>query len=183
MDQMTKTSRFKGTLRLLGISIVLQVLITIWPNLENYLGFDVTKWWAPISFWTAMVTHGGWHHLIGNYLFGLPAMMWLEAKYGMRRMLDIFFKTAAFGALLDLIMVGMPSIGSSGAMMGCVSAACMMIGRNKIEQMLGFIAVVLLLIPNIESAWLEALMGIGFWCHIGGALMGLYIACHRHKNA
>lgn len=172
-------SKYKGTFSLLLLSITIQCLCSMFPSLIDVLVFKPQSWTFPITILTAMVSHGSWAHLIGNYMFGLPAMMYMESKLGRVRFLELFVLCGLFGSMLDLIMIHPEGcIGSSGAIAGIFAAACMVFGTNRLEHLLAMTAMLCFLVPQIEAAPFEAFVGIGFWCHIGGALAGILLT-HR----
>ncbi len=168
-------TKYKGTFTLLGISIALQVLCTIFPELTDRLCFSMS-WTAPFTLFTHMVGHGGWAHLIGNYSFGLPSMMYLEGRIGRNKFLEVFFLCGAFGALLNCILMGnVPMIGSSGAIAGTFAAACCLFGKTKIEHVVALAALTCFFVAQVVSWPEEAFTGVAFMAHIGGALMGMLL--------
>lgn len=171
-------TKYKGTFTLLGISLVLQVLCTLYPPLTEMLCFQLGLM-APITVFTHMVAHGGWMHLIGNYSFGLPAMMYVEGKLGKTKFLDLFFFCGLVGALLNALVMGNePMIGSSGAISGIFAAACCLFGHTKVEHLTALGVLGAFFLGQVLAWPTSSFTGIAVLAHVGGAFAGMVLV-HR----
>lgn len=177
-------NKLSGTMELLLVSVLLQLLCTIDPNIMDALAFTPISLTAPLTLLTHMVSHGNWMHLLGNFSFGLPFMLFLENKLGKSRFLSFYVLCGLGSALLNLSMVGpeQSMIGSSGAIMGCMAGACMAYGNTKLEHAVSLGLLMFLLTMNIVAAPMEALTGIAYWGHIGGALVGMLLSSRFYPS-
>ena len=83
--------KYSGTYGLLAVSVFLQSLCTVWPGLTESLAFNANAGlWAVVGLLFHAVSHGSWDHLLGNYVFGMPYMLYLEHKLGTRRFLSFY---------------------------------------------------------------------------------------------
>ena len=148
-----------------------------------FLAFDATQWTAPLTLITHMVAHGNWEHLLGNFGFGLPFMLFLERKLGKEAFLRFYVICGLAAVLLNLTIMGagMGMIGSSGAIMGVMAGACMNFGEGLLEHCIGVALLTMLLVPNIIMAPLQPLIGVAFYGHIGGALCGMVLSARVHQ--
>ena len=167
-----------GTLTLLGISIVLQCLCCLFPDLTNLLALNTHSILFPLQLVTSMLSHAGWQHLIGNYMYGLPAMLYLEKTLGKVKFLELFFLCGLGATMLFIILGGEQAIGSSGAIAGMLGAACCLFGRTKIEHLLALFFAMCFLVPQIVMLPWMSITGVAYSAHIGGALAGILLT-HR----
>lgn len=173
------------TLCLLLTSVLLQVLITAFPPAMNLLGFGPT-FLAPFTLFSHMVAHANWKHLLGNYCFGMPYMLYLEKKLKDPKEYLAFFVLCGLGsAFLNMAAMGFESgmIGSSGAIMGMMAGACMAFGSTKVEHGLGLLVLGFYLIMNLLMAPYSADYGIAYYGHVGGALTGLVLSCRLFQSS
>ena len=91
-----------------------------------------------IRIFTHMVSHGNLRHLLGNFLFGLPFMLYAEYRLqDHKKFLKLFFYcglAAVLGqGIIDRFSVlpAMGVIGSSGAVFGIVAFALAIANENK----------------------------------------------------
>lgn len=172
-------SKYKATLSLLGISVFLQCLISLWPDLLGSVSVDPHSILFPLRLITGMMSHGGWGHLIGNYITGLPFMLWLEGNLGRTKFLELWFLTGIAGSMLSIITgYDGQSVGSSAAVCGMIAAACCLFGSSKIEHVVACLFAMCILVPQILMSPYQFLTGIGYWAHIGGILSGILLT-HR----
>lgn len=133
---------------------------------------------------TAMFSHGNWDHLIGNYCFGLPSMLYLETKLGSKKFIEFFLLCGIGGSLLNLYAVGPSScIGSSGALFGIFAGACMAFGDTVWEHRLGILFFLMSLLPQFMGIPLQllGLTNVAVYAHIGGALTALILLPRLYK--
>lgn len=166
------------TIAILLLSVFLQTLCDHLPGLTERLAFVPARGLAGLpSLITHMFAHGGWGHLIGNFKFGIPFMLYLEHRLGGKRMFDSYVLCGLASALLQGLMQGDGGmIGSSGAIFGMATMACMVYGESLLEHVLAVLMMLCLLIPQIAVLPEAALMGVAVWGHIGGGLLGLVLA-------
>jgi membrane associated rhomboid family serine protease len=170
--------RFKANLALLAFCVALQALCTVYPALTPYLAFQpghLTGW---LGLLPHMVAHANWPHLLGNFGFGLPFMLYLESKLGSKRYV-IFYVLCGLGAaalMMAMEGVGMGMIGSSGAIMGVAIGACLAFGESRHLHVLGCLMAMLLLIPQLAMAPIGMIIGVAIYGHIGGALMAMLLS-------
>ncbi len=154
---------------------------------------------------TAMFTHGGWSHLVGNLVFLAALGPLVEGLLGHVRYL-VLYLVAGLGA--DLLQGGLtlaftageaeiPNIGASGAISGVVAAfvvarpfarvlawvvPCLFV-RIPAIAMLG----VWFLIQALEGVYTlshpESVVGIAFFAHVGGFVVGAIVATLFLPNA
>lgn len=92
-------------------------------------------------------------------------------------MFDSYVLCGLASALLQGLMQGDGGmIGSSGAIFGMATMACMVYGESLLEHVLAVLMMLCLLIPQIAVLPEAALMGVAVWGHIGGGLLGLVLA-------
>ncbi len=86
---------------------------------------------------------------------------------------------------MNLVVMGPAQgmIGSSGAIMGVMAGACMAFGNTKLEHVVGLGLLLFLLTMNIMSAPMEAMEGIAYWGHIGGALTAMLLSARFFPQA
>ena len=170
----------KTTKRILIISIALQLLCTAVPGLTTYLAFHPE--WGALALPGAIIhmfAHGSWGHLMGNYMSGLPFMLYLESRIGSRHMWRHFISCGLFASLFSFVLSGSGGIGSSGAICGSMAGALMLYGENRWEQTLCITFLLMLLLPNILMIPLTELLGVGFAAHVGGMIGALILAGKR----
>jgi len=140
---------------------------------------------------TSMFLHAGLAHIVGNMLF-----LWIfgdnvEAAFGHLWYL-LFYFVCGVGAGLVHIAFNLgshiPALGASGAISGVLGAYIVLEPQNRILCLI-FIFVVRVPAAIVLGVWfiLQFLSGIGslgtsvnggvaVWAHIGGVLLGLFIA-------
>lgn len=177
--------KFPATTFLLGVSILLQVLFSVCPPLMDFLSFHPSQGplgWAGII--TYQVSHGSWSHLIGNFKFGLPFMLYLEYRLGRKQFLEFYFICGIASALLNLIIMGPDTgmIGSSGAIFGVAVGACLAFGESLQEHLLAVAVFSVLFIPQLALAPMQPILGVAFYGHIGGGLAGLLLCSRLYSH-
>lgn len=177
-------TNFPTTFKLLFTSIFLQVVISWFPESLNYLALAPSSpnglFVSLCQLITHQLAHGTWYHLIGNYLWGLPSLLFLEKKLGSKAMLEFYLVCGITSALLFIIMMGPfgSMVGSSGALFGIMAGACMAFGDTAEERLLASLFFALLLIPQFINATDPMPSNVAFWGHIGGGIGGLLIYPH-----
>lgn len=144
---------------------------------------DGIMWFVRIV--THMVSHGNVPHLLGNFLFGMPFMLYAEYRLkDHKKFLKLFFYSG-LSALLGQRLIDCFSmfpatavIGSSGAIFGIVAFALTIANENKWIKILSTSALIFHIYNQGMSTWysLRGLtFGVAFGAHLCGILAG--IAC------
>lgn len=155
-----------------------------------YRAPDSIMWFVRI--FTHMVSHGNLKHLLGNFLFGLPFMLYAEYRLqNHRRFLKLFFYTGlaalAGQGVIDLfsVMPAMGVIGSSGAVFGIVAFALAIANENKWVRLMSLSTLAFHIYNQGMLTWysLQGLTwGVAFGAHLCGILAGVVsaIILRRH---
>jgi membrane associated rhomboid family serine protease len=133
-----------------------------------------------------MVSHGNSWHLIGNFVFGLPFMIYAEhLLQSHRKFLKLFFYTG-LAALLGQRIAEMYSpvqvgavIGSSGAIFGVIGFALASIQGSKIVRLMSYGTLVFHIFNQGMLTWYSIkglTFGVAFGAHLAGLLAGVAIA-------
>lgn len=164
-------------------------MITLDPIATAYLHNEPSTVWRIMTIFTHMVSHGSWDHLMGNFLFGGPYLLYLEHKLKDTKKFVRAFVMFGLSALsLQIIFeqfsifnsVGV--IGSSGAIFGVVGAALMLPKSNKIVNLLAKTLLIFFIYSQASSAKLSLVwpVGIAYAAHLGGLLAGVVFSL-RHR--
>ena len=147
-----------------------------------------------------MVSHANWPHLLGNFIYGLPYMLYAEYRLkDHRKFLKLFFYTglaALVGQRLIDIWSVFPAqavIGSSGAVFGIVAFALAIANENKWVRILSFSTLAFHIYNQGMLTWLSLkglTWGVAFGAHLCGILAGILFAFtlrhhlrrHPHKG-
>ena len=133
-----------------------------------------------------MVSHGNFKHLMGNFMFGLPFMLYAEHRLqDSRKFLKLFFYTGlvalAGQRLFDLLALYPTTavIGSSGAVFGVVAFSLAIANDNKWIRLMSLSTLAfhiynqgMLTYYSIQG-WT---FGIAFGAHLSGILAGIAAA-------
>jgi membrane associated rhomboid family serine protease len=182
---------YKSTLKIIALCLGLQIIQSYWPGFLHYQCFIAAAATSihtlPVFFIGLIVhmfSHGNWPHLIGNMLFGIPCMIFVEKKYGSKVMLEAFVLTGVVGALVQSVMPigGEELVGASGSISGLLALSCMSFGVTRLERVFGFVVLGLFMVPNLMSLAMGPFSGSGVAhaAHIGGMVCGMMIASYRH---
>jgi membrane associated rhomboid family serine protease len=161
--------------------------------LNGYANFET----AFLPLITSMFLHAGFAHILGNMLF-----LWIfgdnvEAEFGHLQYL-FFYLVCGVGAGLVHIAFNfhspLPALGASGAISGVMGAYIVLEPRNRILSLLFIFlirvpAVIVLggwfamqFLSGISSLGTGMNGGVAIWAHIGGFLMGVFIAVAAKKH-
>ncbi|PIE22077.1 MAG: rhomboid family intramembrane serine protease [Planctomycetota bacterium] len=153
-------------------------------------GFDMLRF-AVVPLVSSAFLHAGPLHLLGNLLF-----LWVfgdnvESRFGYKRF-PIFYLLCAMGA--GVVHAGMqpdsgvPMVGASGAISGCLGAYLVLHPRAQVKLLLPFLIIVFVdirawvMLPiwfAIQLPWVQhalgflEVQGVAYWAHIGGFLLGI----------
>lgn len=170
--------KLKVTSALLLIAIAIQLLIEGHPYRMGLMTFTAGHGLrSMVELITHMLSHGSWPHLLGNFRFGLPFMIYLESKLGSKRFL-LHYALCGLGSCLLMCLMdpGVGMIGSSGATMGAAVGACLSFGTTKKHHLLGLGMVLALFLPQLAAAPTENFTGVAVYGHIGGALTAMLLS-------
>jgi hypothetical protein len=144
---------------------------------------------------TSMFLHGGWLHLLGNMLF-----LWVFGGSVEDRMGHIlylmFYLICGIGAGVIHIVANwgssIPSIGASGAISGVLGAYIVLFPRSRILTLVPLLlffftvrlpAILMLgywfliqFLSGISTLGRANQGGVAWWAHIGGFLLGIFLA-------
>lgn len=175
----------KGTLKIIGICVALQIVQTIYPEFINYQALVPERFTHLRTFLPAVcelimyqLSHGGWAHLLGNFSIGLPAMLYVEHVLGERKMLEAFILSGLASAFLFMAMPigGAACIGSSGSVFGMLVLASLLLGVDKPSKLIGIALLLVWLVPQLIALQMDFLGSVvAHSGHVGGALGGLLL--------
>ncbi len=169
----------------IGLVFVGQILIA--PRAGDFdpfleFGAKVNELIAQGELWrlvTPIFIHGSLLHFFFNayalYILGRE----MEAAYGARRFLLLFFFAGVSGVVASLIFSPFPSVGASGAIFGLIGAEAVLLYRNRCllgeRGRAGLTNIVLIAALNLFIG-LSPGSRIDNWGHLGGLLGGLAMA-------
>ncbi len=169
-----------------------------------FTGHRVTLADAFVPFFTCMFLHGGFFHILGNMWF-----LWIfggqvEDRFGHLPYLG-FYLLCGLGAGVAQASFDwtskVPSIGASGAISGILGAYAVFFPRSQILTLIPLIvffftaqipAIVFIglwfvvqFLSGVGSLGAAATAGVAWWAHIGGFLLGLFVAFRMrlHRTA
>lgn len=175
--------RYKVTTNILLVSILLQVIQSLFPHFINFQAFRLSDFEQQRTFWRGiscilvhMVSHASWDHLLGNFSLGIPCLAYMEYRLGSAKMLQ-FYVITGVGALVTALSMpvgGDALIGSSGAIFGCLAGSCMLWGNTKATKKLSMFLLLLWLLPQLMALSISLMGGhISNSAHIGGMLTAI----------
>jgi membrane associated rhomboid family serine protease len=160
------------------------------PTTTAYIYSEPSVIWRFVSFFTHMVSHGGWAHLLGNFMFGFPYMFYLEYKLKSTKKFIrtfVFFGGAALltQILFDMFALFKPLglIGSSGAIFGVTGAVLMGYRGPKPIELTAKALLIFHIVTQAQAAYynLTYPIGVASGAHLGGLLAGVWFS-NRHLN-
>lgn len=144
---------------------------------------------------TSIFLHGGWIHLIGNMLYLFIFGDNVEAALGRINYLIFYLFSgisANFAHMIASSFLGMPldlpAVGASGAISGILGAYLIFYPRARIITviLLGYLVtlrpisakyfLIFWFILQLIPGTLGEAVGVAYWAHIGGFLVGIVIA-------
>lgn len=153
---------------------------------------------ALLPVFTCMFLHGGWLHIIGNMWF-----LWIfganvEDRLGSVPYLFFYLICGLGSGVAEAAFAWgspIPSIGASGAISGVLGAYILFFPRSRILTLvplfiiwflwripavlfigLWFIVQFLSGVGSLSAAHSELLGGVAWWAHVGGFVLGLFLA-------
>lgn len=172
---------------------------------RNFMQYFREGLWleAFLPMFTSMFLHGGWLHLIGNmwilHIFGDN----VEDTLGHGQYLLLYLLSGVAGCLAQLYFnpwSRIPMVGASGAIAGVMGAYFTLFPRARIFTLIPIFFFVIIEVPAYVflGLWFllqffqgtfsllgpRAQVGVAFWAHVGGFLMGfllLFVFRKREK--
>ena len=178
-----------ATLALFIVGVI--SLVCFDPLVTAYVYNEPLLMWKFVSFFTHMVSHGSWTHLIGNYTFGAPFMLYLEHKLkSTKTFVRLFFALGTCSFLLQTVFnqfsmfQSMGLIGSSGAIFGLVGAALAIYDGPMPIKIAARSLLVFYIFTQFQLAMFSLIfpMGVAYAAHLGGLLGGLSFVILRHRR-
>ena len=148
-------------------------------------------WFARLI--THMVSHGNTFHLLGNFAFGLPFMLYAEYRLkSTKKFLKLFFYTG-LAALLGQGIAEMFSpikvgavIGSSGAIFGILGYTLASINESRVARLLAWGALAFHIFNQAMYTLFSLkglVFGVAFAAHLTGMLAGIALAIILHRRS
>lgn len=166
-------------------------LVFFEPIKTAYVHGDPSLVWRFVTLFTHMVSHGSWDHLIGNFSFGAPFMIYLENKLkDTKKFVRLFFAIGLCSFLFQCIFntitffPAMGLIGSSGAIFGLVGAALMLYDGPKPLRIAAKMVTFLYVFSQFQLARASLYwpMGTAYAAHLGGLLAGITFSLHHRRH-
>lgn len=181
-----KRTDYPATVSILATCIILLCATSRYPALMEVLCFSTDSLVnLLLGAITYQLLHAGPGHLVGNFVFGLPFMLFLEHKLGSRSFATFFFACGVGSALCHVFIMGPGSlVGASGSIMGCMAGASMLYGQHKVEKVLGALFMSLLLLSKMSVGIQGVVLGspIAHWGHVGGCVTALILVSLTHQG-
>jgi len=150
---------------------------------------------------TSMFLHGGWMHLLGNMLFLWVFGGSVEEAIGHFQYL-FFYLFCGFGSAIVHTIFNwgskIPTVGASGAISGIMGAFIVLFPRARVTTLIPALflfftvqipAVLMLgywfliqIFSGVASLGVSDQGGVAWWAHIGGSLLGAFIAAGVRKR-
>lgn len=184
IDSIEKSS---VTLKLFAISIVLQIICSIFPDFTEFLAFNIHNPLFPLQLITYQLAHGSWSHLLGNWSFGIIFMLYSEHKLGKKKFLESYLLCGLGAVIMQMCMNGPDGllIGSSGSIFGLACLSCFIYGNKPIEKILAFCFFLSMFMPQVIMASFSMIMptGIAYAGHVGGGMMAILLTRFLSKKS
>jgi membrane associated rhomboid family serine protease len=134
--------------------------------------------WAIGSLFTALFAHAGFAHVFGNMLFLVIFGPTLEHRLGSWRYIGVYLGAGFASNFLDMYMTP----GSQAACLGASAAVCGVMAGYAVRQPLSLralLAVLYIGFTEYAALHVEAVkyIGLTFWDHMAGVMMGALFAC------
>lgn len=161
------------------------------PITTAYIHNEPSAMWRFVNLFTHIVSHGSWSHLLGNYIFGAPFLIYLETKMkSTKKFVRLFFILGFASLALQSVFNYFSSfqslglIGSSGAIFGVVGAALMSYKGPRPIELAARSMLIFHVVNQAQMAFisLHFPMGIGFAAHLGGLLAGIAFSLRLHRR-
>jgi len=164
-------SHYPATVAILLICLLVQIACELFPSLRDLLCLTSSQPWGILTYQFA---HAHWPHFIGNFMFGLPFLAFLESRIGGRRLVLWYVLSGAISALFFWLMAGMGGglIGASGSLSGVFMAVCLTFGKAPVDKCIGAVMGMTMLSMQVLLAATDMFSGVAYWGHVGGMICG-----------
>jgi len=161
------------------------------PSVTAYIYGETSLKWKFVTLFTHIVSHGNWSHLIGNFIFGGPYLLYLEHKLKSTKKFVRLFFVFGFAAFAFQYIVsqfsmfpGLGLIGSSGAIFGVIGYSLNLRKKSKVINLLSKSLLCFFIITQAMSAhqslyWPD---GVAYAAHLGGLLAGVALSLRRRPG-
>ncbi|TFY83996.1 hypothetical protein EWM64_g4 [Hericium alpestre] len=135
----------------------------------GFNGKEPNQWWR---FITPIFLHAGIIHILLNMLAQLTAAAEVEREMGSPFFFIVYFAAGIFGNVLggNFSLVGVPSVGASGAIFGVVAVSWIDLFGNWQFQYRPLVFMIIELIIGIGIGYIPY---VDNFAHLGGFLMGI----------
>jgi len=180
-----------------ALNVFMLANATVPSRIPAFLAGHVPASVALEPLFTSMFLHGGWMHLLGNMLFLYIFGDNIEDVFGHFGYL-VFYILCGLGSGLFHVLFNLhssiPALGASGAISGVMGAYAVYFPRH---QILTFFFIFLIPVPaflilgywfvlqflaGVNGLGMATSGGVAWWAHIGGFLMGAFIALMVEKG-
>lgn len=171
----------------LFLTSVLSLLIFD-PFTTAYLYDEPSLLWRFVTLFTHIVSHGSLAHLLGNFIFGLPYLFYMEYRLkSPKKFIRLFFALGIYAWLFQIAFdqfstyKSLGLIGSSGAIFGIVGAALMSYRGFKPIQLAAKALLIFHVVTQAQAAFTNVMFptGIASAAHLGGLIGGILFSHYR----
>jgi membrane associated rhomboid family serine protease len=150
---------------------------------------------------TSMFLHGGWMHLLGNMLFLWVFGGSVEEALGHFQYLFLYLVSGVGAAIVHTIFnwgSRIPTVGASGAISGVMGAFVVLFPRARVTTLIPALflfftveipAVLMMgywfliqVFSGVASLGISDQGGVAWWAHVGGFLLGAFLAAGVRKR-
>jgi membrane associated rhomboid family serine protease len=150
---------------------------------------------------TSMFLHGGWMHLLGNMLFLWVFGGSVEEEFGHFQYLVFYLFCGVGAAIVHTIFnwgSRIPTVGASGAISGVMGAFIVLFPRARVTTLIpalflfftvqipAFLMMgywfLIQVFSGVASLGVSNQGGVAWWAHVGGFLLGAFIAAGVRKR-
>jgi len=166
-----------------------------------FSGQGVTLGQAFLPMLTSMFLHGGWMHLLGNMLFLWVFGGSVEEALG-HFIYPAFYLVCGLGAALVHIVFNwgshIPTVGASGAISGIMGAFIVLFPRARVTTLIPALLLIftvqipavlmlgywffLQIFSGVASLGVSNQGGVAWWAHVGGFLLGAFLAAGARQR-
>jgi membrane associated rhomboid family serine protease len=150
---------------------------------------------------TSMFLHGGWMHLLGNMLFLWVFGGGVEEALGHFQYVVFYLFCGVGAAIVHTIFnwgSRIPTVGASGAISGVMGAFVVLFPRARVTTLIPALflfftvqipAVLMMgywffiqVFSGVASLGISDQGGVAWWAHVGGFLLGAFLAAGMRKR-
>jgi membrane associated rhomboid family serine protease len=150
---------------------------------------------------TSMFLHGGWMHLLGNMLFLWVFGGGVEEALGHFQYVAFYLFCGVGAAIVHTIFnwgSRIPTVGASGAISGVMGAFVVLFPRARVTTLIPALflfftvqipAVLMMgywffiqVFSGVASLGISDQGGVAWWAHVGGFLLGAFLAAGMRKR-